>query len=87
MIKASVAIKLKKDVLDPQGKALKNTLINIGFDNIYQIRQGKVFDIEIDEIDSDSAREKIESICKNLLANLVIEDYEISIEKLSTEKS
>ncbi|AHA28144.1 phosphoribosylformylglycinamidine synthase subunit PurS [Candidatus Liberibacter americanus] len=79
MIKASVIVKLKKDVLDPQGKALKVALSNIGFHNINQIRQGKIFDIEIKETDYDAALKELETICKNLLANLVIEDYDIRI--------
>ncbi len=58
MIKANVVVKLKKDVLDPQGKALKTALSNIGFHNINQIRQGKIFDIEMDETLSDIAEEE-----------------------------
>ncbi|WP_157141238.1 phosphoribosylformylglycinamidine synthase subunit PurS, partial [Candidatus Liberibacter asiaticus] len=65
MIKANVVVKLKKDVLDPQGKALKTALSNIGFHNINQIRQGKIFDIEMDETLSDIAEEELESICQN----------------------
>ncbi|ADR52611.1 phosphoribosylformylglycinamidine synthase, PurS protein [Candidatus Liberibacter solanacearum CLso-ZC1] len=83
MIKANVIVKLKKDVLDPQGKALKTALSNIGFHNISQIRQGKVFDIEMDETNPDIAKKEIESICQNLLANPVIEDYDISVQKYS----
>ncbi|ACT57445.1 phosphoribosylformylglycinamidine synthase subunit PurS [Candidatus Liberibacter asiaticus] len=84
MIKANVVVKLKKDVLDPQGKALKTALSNIGFHNINQIRQGKIFDIEMDETLSDIAEEELESICQNLLANPVIEDYDIKVQKSSS---
>ncbi|MBY7649457.1 MAG: phosphoribosylformylglycinamidine synthase [Candidatus Liberibacter europaeus] len=86
MIKASVVVKLKKDVFDPQGNALNSALSNIGFHNIRQIRQGKIFDIEIEENDHDVAIKDIESICKNLLANLVIEEYNINVEKIDNLK-
>ncbi|QTP64429.1 phosphoribosylformylglycinamidine synthase subunit PurS [Candidatus Liberibacter africanus] len=78
-MKAKITVKLKKDVLDPQGKALKTALSNIEFHNIIQIRQGKIFDIELDEKHADVAKKELDSICKNLLANPVIEDYDIEI--------
>ncbi|MEG8099413.1 phosphoribosylformylglycinamidine synthase subunit PurS [Candidatus Liberibacter brunswickensis] len=81
MIKANVTVKLKKDVLDPQGKALKTALSNIGFNNINKIRQGKIFDIEINETNYDVAKKELNSICENLLANPVVEDYDIKILK------
>ena len=76
-LKIIVAITLKKDVLDPQGKIIQQTLSGMGFDNINEIRQGKYFEIDIDEKDIKKAREKAEDMCKKLLANLVIEDYKI----------
>ena len=76
-MKVSVIITLKKDVLDPQGKVIKSTLDGMGFNNIHEIRQGKYFEIDIDEKDKKKAEEQVENMCKKLLANLVIEDYRI----------
>ncbi len=76
-MKVSIIITLKKDVLDPQGKVIKQALNGMGFDNINGIRQGKYFEIEIDENDKKKAEDKTEEMCKKLLANLVIEDYKI----------
>ena len=76
-MKISVIITLKKDVLDPQGKVIHQTLGNMGFDNINEIRQGKYFEINTTEIDQKKATLKVEDMCKKLLANLVIEDYKI----------
>ena len=77
-MKFSVTVTLKKDVLDPQGKVVQNTLINLGLDNLKEIRQGKYFEIEIDEKDQNTAEKKIDLMCKKLLANLIIENYKIS---------
>ena len=77
-MKFSVTVTLKKDVLDPQGKVVQNTLINLGLDNLKEIRQGKYFEIEIDEKDQNTAEKKIDQMCKRLLANLIIENYKIS---------
>ncbi len=77
-MKFSVTVTLKKDVLDPQGKVVQNTLINLGLDNLKEIRQGKYFEIEIDEKDQNTAKKKIDLMCKKLLANLIIENYKIS---------
>jgi len=77
-LKFSVTVTLKKDVLDPQGKVVQNTLINLGLDNLKEIRQGKYFEIEIDEKDQNTAKKKIDLMCKKLLANLIIENYKIS---------
>ena len=77
-MKFSVTVTLKKDVLDPQGKVVQNTLVNLGMNNLKSIRQGKHFEIEIDEEDQTSAEKKIDDMCKKLLANLVIEDYKVS---------
>ena len=77
-MKFSVTVTLKKDVLDPQGKVVQNTLINIGMSNLKSIRQGKHFEIEIEESDQTVAEKKINEMCKKLLANLIIEDYKIN---------
>jgi phosphoribosylformylglycinamidine synthase len=76
-LKFSVTITLKKDVLDPQGKVVQNTLINLGM-NLKNIRQGKYFEIEIDENDQTKAEKNIDEMCKKLLVNLIIEDYKIN---------
>ncbi len=76
-MKFSVTVTLKKDVLDPQGKAVQNTLINLGMSDLKSIRQGKFFQIELNEKDSKKAEARIDEMCKKLLANLIIEDYKI----------
>ena len=76
-MKISVIITLKKDVLDPQGKVIHQTLDGMGFDNVNQVRQGKYFEIDTKEDDPKKAKDKVEEMCKKLLANLVIEDFKI----------
>ena len=76
-MKVSVIITLKKDVLDPQGKVIHQTLDGMGFEDINEIRQGKYFEINTKEDDKKKAEKKVEEMCKKLLANLVIEDYKI----------
>jgi phosphoribosylformylglycinamidine synthase len=76
-MKVQVIITLKKNVLDPQGKVIQQTLDAMGFNNISEVRQGKFFEIEIDEKDQKKAKEKVEDLSEKLLANLVIEDYKI----------
>ena len=76
-MKISVVITLKKDVLDPQGKVIHQTLNGMGFDDINEVRQGKYFEIDTNENDKKAAEEKVEEMCKKLLANLVIEDFKI----------
>jgi phosphoribosylformylglycinamidine synthase PurS subunit len=76
-MKISVIITLKKNVLDPQGKVIHRTLDDMGFENINEVRQGKYFEIDTKENDKKKAEEKIEEMCKKLLANLVIENYKI----------
>ena len=76
-MKVQVIITLKKNVLDPQGKVIQQTLDGMGFNNISEVRQGKFFEIEIDEKDQKKAKEKVEDLSKKLLANLVIENYKI----------
>ena len=76
-MKISVIITLKKDVLDPQGKVIQQTLDGMGFDDLNEVRQGKYFEIDTKESDPKKAKDKVEDMCKKLLANLVIEDYKI----------
>ena len=68
---------LKKDVLDPQGKVIHQTLDGMGFEDGNEVRQGKYFEIDSKETDNDKAKAKVEEMCKKLLANLVIENYKI----------
>jgi len=77
-LKISVTVTLKKDVLDPQGKVVKQTLKNMGHENIQNVRQGKYFEIELNEDDKNKAEKIIEEICKKLLTNTVIEDYTVN---------
>ncbi len=76
-MKISVIITLKKDVLDPQGKVIHQTLGGMGFNDINEVRQGKYFEIDSKESDPKIAKDKVEEMCKKLLANLVIENYKI----------
>jgi len=76
-LKISVIVTLKRDVLDPQGKTIKKALESMSFKNVNDVRQGKYFEINIDEKNQKKAEEKAEEMCKKLLANLVIEDYKI----------
>ena len=76
-MKISVIITLKKDVLDPQGKVIHQTLDGMGFNDINEVRQGKYFEIDTEENDPRKAKDKVEDMCKKLLANLVIENYKI----------
>ena len=76
-MKISAIITLKKDVLDPQGKVIHQTLDSMGFNDISEVRQGKYFEIEIKESDPKKAKDKVEEMCNKLLANLVIENYKI----------
>ena len=76
-MKISVIITLKKDVLDPQGKVIHQTLEGMGFDNVNGVRQGKYFEIDTSENDKKKAEAKVEEMCKKLLANLVIENFKI----------
>ena len=76
-MKVKVIVTLKNGVLDPQGKAILQTLNGMSFSNIEEVRQGKFFEISIKEKDETKAKAQVEEICKKLLANLVIEDYKI----------
>ncbi len=79
MIKARVTVTLKNGVLDPQGKAIEGALATLGFDGVGQVRQGKVFDVEIDARDKKAAEAELKSMCEQLLANTVIENYQIQV--------
>ena len=72
-----VIVTLKKGVLDPQGKAIEQTLIGMNFANVDDVRQGKFFEISINENDEQKAKNQVDDMCKKLLANLVIENYKI----------
>ena len=76
-MKVKVIVTLKNGVLDPQGKAIQQTLNGMTFANVSEVRQGKYFDIEVGESDESKAKSQVEEMCKKLLANLVIEDYKI----------
>ena len=76
-MKVKVIVTPKNGVLDPQGKAIQQTLNGMGFSSVKEVRQGKYFNIEIIEKDETKAKARAEDMCKKLLANLVIEDYQI----------
>jgi len=78
-LRLRVYITLKKDVLDPQGSAIKNSLHNIGFKSVSTVRQGKIFELNINENDENKCLTETEEMCKKLLANLTIEDFKIEI--------
>ena len=77
-MKFSVTVTLKKDVLDPQGKVVSQTLKNMGIENLNQIRQGKFFEIDIDETDPIKAENQVRVMSEKLLSNQIIEDFKIS---------
>ena len=76
-MKIKVVVTLKNGVLDPQGKAIQQTLNGMGFSSVNEVRQGKFFEVDINEKDEAKAKIKVEDMCKKLLANLVIENFEI----------
>ena len=76
-MKVKVIVTLKNGVLDPQGKAIQQTLNGMSFNNVSDVRQGKFFEIEVKENDESKAKLLVDEMCKKLLANLVIEDYKI----------
>ena len=78
-MKARVTVTLKNGVLDPQGKAIEGALSTLGFSGVGQVRQGKVFDIEISGTDKVRAETDLKAMCEKLLANTVIEDYSVSV--------
>ena len=77
-MKFAITVTLKKDVLDPQGKVVQQTLQNMGMNTLVNVRQGKYFEIELNEAKEDVAKNLIEEMCKKLLANLIIENYKIN---------
>ena len=76
-MKVSAVITLKKDVLDPQGKVIHDTLDGMGFNSVNEVRQGKYFEIDVKETDPKKAKQIVEDMCTKLLANLVIENFKI----------
>ncbi|MEX0955821.1 MAG: phosphoribosylformylglycinamidine synthase subunit PurS [Rhizobiaceae bacterium] len=78
-MRARVTVTLKNGVLDPQGKAIEGALGTLGFDGVGHVRQGKVFDIELESADAKKAEADIKAMCEKLLANTVIEDYAVEI--------
>lgn len=78
-MKARIHVTLKNGVLDPQGKAIEGALASLGFDGVEGVRQGKYIEIDIAEKDRAKAAIKVEDMCNKLLANTVIENYEIEI--------
>lgn len=79
MIRARITVTLKQGVLDPQGKAIEGGLAALGFDGVAGVRQGKLFDIELDYTDQDRAEADLAQMCEKLLANGVIEDFAVEI--------
>lgn len=79
MIKARVTVTLKNGVLDPQGKAIEHALSGLGFDGVGQVRQGKVFDLQLTETDKAKAEADLKAMCDRLLANTVIENYTVTL--------
>ncbi len=80
MIKARVTVTLKNGVLDPQGKAIEGALGSLGFEGVGQVRQGKVFDLELEGTDKAKAETELKAMCEKLLANTVIENYTVAID-------
>ena len=78
-MKATIYISLKNGVLDPQGKAIENALGQLGFDGVDNVRQGKMIELELADTDADQARDKLQKMCEKLLANTVIENYDIRL--------
>jgi phosphoribosylformylglycinamidine synthase subunit PurS len=78
-MKASIHVRLKQGMLDPQGKAIGNALAGLGFTGVGEVRQGKLIELDLTETDPARAREKVEAMCRQLLANPVIEDYSIEL--------
>lgn len=78
-MKAKIKVTLKNGVLDPQGKAIEGALGHLGFNGVEQVRQGKYFEIELAETDKAKAKEAVKAMCEKLIANTVIENYEIEL--------
>ena len=78
-MKATIYISLKNGVLDPQGKAIENALGQLGFDGVENVRQGKMIELELTDTDANQARDRLQEMCEKLLANTVIENYDIRL--------
>ena len=78
-MKAAIYISLKNGVLDPQGKAIENALGQLGFDGVENVRQGKMIELELAHTDASQARDRLQEMCEKLLANTVIENYDIRL--------
>ena len=78
-MKATIYISLKNGVLDPQGKAIENALGQLGFDGVENVRQGKMIELELADTDANQARDRLREMCEKLLANTVIENYDIRL--------
>ena len=78
-MKATIYISLKNGVLDPQGKAIENALGQLGFDGVENVRQGKMIELELADSDANQARDRLQEMCEKLLANTVIENYDIRL--------
>ena len=79
-MKAKIHVTLKNSVLDPQGKAVGHALGSLGFDGVDVVRQGKYIEVDLTETDAEKARQSVDAMCRQLLANTVIENYDIEIE-------
>ena len=79
-MKAKIHVTLKNGVLDPQGKAVSHALGSLGFEDVDDVRQGKYIEVDLAETNADKARESVDEMCRQLLANTVIENYDIEIE-------
>jgi phosphoribosylformylglycinamidine synthase subunit PurS len=79
VIKARITVTLKNGVLDPQGKAIEHALGALGFDGVGSVRQGKVFDVELQSTDKTKAEAELKAMCDRLLANTVIENYTVAV--------
>ncbi len=78
-MKATIYISLKNGVLDPQGKAIENALGQLGFDGVDNVRQGKMIELELADTDAKQAHDRLQEMCEKLLANTVIENYDIRL--------
>lgn len=78
-MRATIYISLKNGVLDPQGKAIENALGQLGFDGVDNVRQGKMIELELADTDANQARDRLQEMCEKLLANTVIENYDIRL--------
>ncbi len=79
-MKARVHVRLKTGVHDPQGKAIRNALVGLGFSDLGEVRQGKLIELELGEDDPEAARDTVDAMCRRLLANTVVETYDIELE-------